>query len=110
MFPSFLGWFATALILLVFGLRMEMRMPDQNGPGEEFVEIHGIRIFHRPIDRPEVVKQAPYSAIVTAVTVIGLGSVAAGLLGVIWNLVKRMTQGPPAASLKEDPEVASGGL
>jgi hypothetical protein len=74
----FLVGAATAVVILMLGLRKESRMPDQAGPGEEAVAFHGFCVYRREISRAEAERLSPYPALLAAGRTVAAGAVVAG--------------------------------
>jgi hypothetical protein len=71
---------ATALVVLLLGLRLESRLPDAAGPGEETVTVHGLCVYRRGIQRADAGEHSPWPALLAAAGAIVAGSVLAGAM------------------------------
>lgn len=89
---QFLVGFATTLLLVALGARIDFRGPDQAGPGEETVSIHGIRIFHREIDRDMMKNLSAIPALSTLVVTTVLLSTLGGCIAIFAGRLQKPTQ------------------
>lgn len=89
---QFLVGFATTLLLVALGTRINFRGPDQAGPGEETVSIHGIRIFHREIDRDMMKNLSAIPALSTLVVTTVLLSTFGGFIAVLAGRFQKPAQ------------------
>lgn len=90
---QFLVGAAVTLVFLLFGLRLEARMPDQAGPGEEIVEFHGLRVYEAKI--PSAVDHSPIRALAVVYGVIAAGMMVGGAGAVLLGRLRTRAEPAP---------------
>jgi len=92
---QFLVGAAVTMVFMIFGLRMEARMPDQAGPGEEIVEFHGLRVYEAKI--PSAVEHSPIRALAVVYGVIAAGMIVGGAGAVLLGRLGKRAESEPRA-------------
>lgn len=77
---------------MTLGVRIDSRMPDEAGPGEEKVAIHGVTIFHREIDKDLAKTFSPVPALATMAITVTLLSVLGGSVAVFFAMLQKPSQ------------------
>lgn len=82
-----------AFLLLPFALRLESRLPDSAGPGEESVALFGMGIYRKQITRADVGRHSSIPALLVSGAVLTVGAlIGGGLAVVIHRVLKKSSE------------------